>query len=77
MLVIHLNDSKKEFGCKKDRHESIGLGYLFNKDLGGSFDGLKVIIEFAKNNSIPIILETPNKVQSYEDEIKLIRDNLI
>jgi len=77
LLVIHLNDSKKEFACKKDRHESIGLGYLFDKNKGGSFDGLKVIIEFAKNNSIPIILETPNKVQSYEDEIKLIRDNLI
>lgn len=30
--LIHLNDSKKEFGCKVDRHESLGKGKIWNRD---------------------------------------------
>jgi len=61
--VFHLNDSKKSdkkslnapFGSKKDRHESLVLGYIFE-------DGKKGLREFflqAKDRKIPIISETP------------------
>lgn len=48
---IHLNDSKAECGSKKDRHHSIGKGFL----------GLEFFERFMNDprfNNIPIILET-------------------
>jgi len=58
--LIHLNDSKVKLGEKKDRHESIGEGYI-------GFNGLKMIFDYFYNMGIPIILETPNN--SYIKEI--------
>lgn len=54
-LLFHLNDSKFDLGCKKDRHESIGEGYIFSKNSSG----LSEILNIAKFNQIPIVLETP------------------
>lgn len=52
LKIIHLNDSKGEIGCNKDRHEHIGLGKIGET-------GLSYIVKFAKSKKIPIILETP------------------
>lgn len=54
IACFHFNDSKKELGSKVDRHENLGKGLI-------PLDGLKIIAKFAKKNSIPIILETPDK----------------
>ena len=54
--LIHLNDSKKELNSRRDLHEGIGDGFIFN-----SLDGkkaLQYLIKWTKNNNIPIILET-------------------
>lgn len=57
VIVIHLNDSKGKLGDKKDRHTTIGEGYIFNETLGGSLEGMK---EMFRRCDIPYILETPN-----------------
>ncbi len=51
---FHFNDSKKECGSKVDRHDNLGNGKIDLKGLGE-------IVEFAIQNSIPVILETPDK----------------
>jgi deoxyribonuclease-4 len=61
--LIHLNDSKDDIYSNKDRHESLGYGFIGRV-------GLKKIIKIIKNIDVPIILETP---QLYHDnEIKWI-----
>ncbi|OLB92021.1 MAG: endonuclease [Thaumarchaeota archaeon 13_1_40CM_38_12] len=52
LRILHLNDSKGELGCNKDRHEHIGLGQI------GEL-GLSYVIKKANSKKIPIILETP------------------
>ncbi|TDT72393.1 endonuclease IV [Hypnocyclicus thermotrophus] len=48
---IHLNDSKTEFASKKDRHHSIGKGFLGKKFF-------KLFMNDTRMQNIPIILET-------------------
>ena len=56
LSVIHLNDSKKECGCKADRHESLGKGCIGEEPLGHFVNLLHKKYDY-KN---PIILETPD-----------------
>lgn len=57
--LIHLNDSKKEFNNRVDRHEHIGEGKI-------GLEGLKNFVNHPAFRNIPIILETPKK--SEEDD---------
>ncbi|ACF46722.1 MAG: deoxyribonuclease IV [Prosthecochloris sp.] len=50
---MHLNDAKLDLGSKRDRHESIGSGFIGN-------DGFAAIIQHPACDEIPLILETPN-----------------
>ncbi len=62
---MHLNDSKKDFGSKVDRHDSLGKGTL----------GLEVfdcIMNDDRFVGIPLILETPNE-DLWAEEIKLLK----
>ena len=68
IVLIHMNDSKDVCGAKKDRHESIGVGEIGKENL----DGFKAWIDFAKDNEIPVILETPGTTPVV-DEIKMIK----
>ena len=52
VVCIHLNDSKKMAGAKKDQHADIGKGYI-------EIDGLKKFVKVCVNKDIPIVLETP------------------
>lgn len=54
LTVIHLNDSEVPFGSKKDRHAVLGTGYIW----GRSVVSLLYLLDFCKENSIPMILET-------------------
>ena len=60
--LIHLNDSKTVLDSHLDRHELLDEGNIKLK-------GLSVIIKFAYNADIPLILETPG---GYPVEIPLI-----
>lgn len=61
---IHLNDSKKEFGSRLDRHESIGDGLM-------GLEPFKFIMNDKRFDSMPIILETPNP-ERWKDEIRML-----
>lgn len=66
LKAIHLNDSKNPIGSRKDRHEKIGEGYI----------GLEAIKRIVKNpllKELPFILETPNQLDGYEREIRMLR----
>lgn len=65
--LFHFNDSKKDLGSRVDRHDSIGMGLIGE-------DGLKRIAEYAKNKTIPIILETPDKEISHLEDIKKVKN---
>jgi deoxyribonuclease-4 len=52
LKIIHLNDSKGEIGCNKDRHDHIGLGKIGET-------GLRHVVRFANSKKVPVILETP------------------
>lgn len=65
--LFHLNDSRVAWGSKKDRHENIGLGYIFGdrggEDPGEGMDGLKKLIEIAEERKVPLIGEPPAKTK--------------
>ena len=63
--LIHLNDSKKIFGSRVDRHENIGVGYIFNSK--ESLQGLKHLFSICKEKRIDIVLETPHPMQLTHD----------
>lgn len=67
LKAIHLNDSKNVLGAHKDRHEKIGQGNL-------TLDGIVSIITHPVIKNLPICLETPNDLQGYADEIKLLSE---
>ena len=51
--LIHINDSEVEFHAMRDRHTSIGNGYIFKNN----YEPLKRICEIALKNNIPMVLE--------------------
>lgn len=73
ILLIHLNDSKKDCGCKVDRHENLCYGCIGKEDESG----FKKIVQHANSLNIPIILETPhdenNMYEKYENDLNKIK----
>ena len=68
LKAVHLNDSMMPCNSHKDRHEKIGNGTI----------GLDAIINFInhpKLRHLPFYLETPNELDGYAAEIKLLREN--
>lgn len=66
LKAIHLNDSKMPFASHKDRHEKIGQGTI----------GLNAIVRIINHENLkelPFILETPNDLTGWAQEIKLLR----
>ena len=66
LRALHLNDSKNGRGSHKDRHEKIGRG-----DLGT--DAFAAIVRHPRLSGLPMILETPNELDGYAAEIRLLR----
>lgn len=66
LYAVHLNDSKNPFGSHKDRHEKIGQGYI-------GIDAIAKIVNHPMLKHLPFILETPNDLEGYGEEIKLLR----
>src|SRR5699024_656314 len=61
---MHLNDSKKPFASRLDRHESIGNGAI-------GLDGFRFIMQDKRFDDIPMILETPN-TERWAEEIAML-----
>ncbi|MBQ8358364.1 MAG: deoxyribonuclease IV [Oscillospiraceae bacterium] len=66
LCALHLNDSKNPFGSHKDRHACIGEGYL-------GVETFRRIINHPALSKLPMILETPNELPGYQQEIALLR----
>jgi deoxyribonuclease-4 len=59
---VHLNDSKKDFGTRVDRHENIGTGFLGD-------EAFEILVNDDRFDNMPLILETPED-SLWEAEIK-------
>jgi deoxyribonuclease-4 len=66
LKAVHFNDSLNPLGAHKDRHAKIGQGSL-------GLDCLRRVIEDPALAKLPFILETPNELSGYAEEIKLLR----
>ncbi|WP_443659181.1 deoxyribonuclease IV [Clostridium algidicarnis] len=66
LCAIHLNDSKNPFKSHKDRHETIGEGYI-------GLDAISNIINHKKLCHLPFFLETPNELEGHKREIELLK----
>lgn len=66
LCAVHLNDSKNPLKSHKDRHEKIGQGYIGK-------EAIFRIINHPKLRSIPFILETPNDLSGYAEEIRMLK----
>ncbi len=67
LRAVHLNDSKNPCGAHKDRHEKIGEGCI-------GFEALSAMTRHPALRSLPFILETPNELDGYADEIARLRE---
>ena len=67
LLALHLNDSKNPFASHKDRHECIGRGSL-------GLETFRAIVNHPSLAGKPMILETPNELPGYKQEIELLRN---
>jgi deoxyribonuclease IV len=62
---MHLNDSKKDFGTRVDRHESLkSVGFM-------GMNPFELIMNDLRFDNMPLILETPNE-EAWSEEIKLL-----
>lgn len=66
LYAIHLNDSKNDRESHKDRHETIGNGYL-------GIEAIGKIINHPQLKHLPFELETPNDLNGYAKEIEILR----
>ena len=60
LKIMHTNDSKMEFGSKKDRHEHIGEGHI-------GIEAFRNFVNDERFKNIPFILETPKEKDLAED----------
>ncbi len=66
LKALHLNDSMNPCGARKDRHQKLGQGYLGK-------DTMERIVNHPLLQGRPMVLETPNELDGYEEEIRLLR----
>ena len=66
LKALHLNDSKNPFASHKDRHECIGSGSL-------GVETFSAVVNHPVLRGLPMILETPNELPGYGQEIALLR----
>lgn len=66
LLAVHLNDTKNPFASHKDRHEKIGEGSLGIKTVSQ-------VINHPRLRHLPFFLETPNELEGYAAEIKMLK----
>ncbi|MFO8234215.1 MAG: deoxyribonuclease IV [Bacteroidales bacterium] len=66
LMGMHLNDSKKDFKSKVDRHASLGEGTIGK-------EAFRMLMQDESLDGIPFILETPNPA-IWPEEIKMLQD---
>ncbi len=66
LKALHLNDSMNPVGAHKDRHEKIGQGHI-------GLEAMAKVVTHPALQGLPMILETPNELPGYAEEIALLR----
>ena len=66
LKALHLNDSKNPCGAHKDRHETIGNGFI-------GLEAFERVVNHPLLRELPFILETPNELPGYAKEISVLR----
>ncbi len=64
LRAMHLNDSKKDYGSRVDRHHSLGAGTL-------GLEPFKFIMNDPRFDDIPLIMETPDDSR-WAQEIEML-----
>jgi len=64
VAAFHLNDCKKDLGCRVDRHEHIGKGFL-------GVDAFRWLMNDPRFDGVPMLLETPKGPDLAEDKVNL------
>lgn len=67
LLVIHANDSKKEFGSRVDRHDHIGQGHIGE-------EAFRTLMRSKRLAEIPKILETPESETMHAVNLRHLND---
>ena len=67
LKAIHINDSKNPLGAHKDRHEKIGEGFI-------GTEGILRVMRQPALRELPFYLETPNELDGYEREIRMLTE---
>ena len=66
LMALHLNDSKNPVGSHKDRHERLGHGTI-------GLGLFEAVVREPRLAGLPMILETPNDLAGYAEEIAVLR----
>ena len=66
LKAVHFNDSKNPCGAHKDRHEKLGQGFI-------GMEAMRNIATHPLLQGKPFILETPNELDGYREEIAEVR----
>ena len=66
LKALHINDSLNPAGARKDRHARIGEGHL-------GTETITRVITHPKLKGLPSILETPNELDGYAAEIRMLK----
>ena len=66
---VHVNDNMNDLGCHKDRHAKIGEGSI-------GLDAIAAVVGSDRLAGLPFSLETPNELDGYAAEIKMIREKI-
>ena len=67
LKAVHLNDSQNPLGSRKDRHARIGEGCI-------GLDALIRVVRHPALKDLPFYLETPNDLDGYAREIRMLQE---
>ncbi len=67
LQAIHINDSMTPFASHKDRHAITGKGTI-------GLTALKAMTRLKCFDGLPMVLETPNDLFGYAEEIRILRE---
>ncbi len=70
LKAVHLNDSMNPMGSHKDRHAKIGEGQI-------GLEALSAVTRHPALRHLPFVLETPNGVDGWAAEIRVLREHFV
>lgn len=70
LKAVHLNDSMNGLGSHKDRHAKLGEGKI-------GLEALTRVVNHPALSELPFYLETPNELDGYAREIRMMRERYL